>query len=310
MELKDIDLNLLLVFRELLMERSVSGAADQLGLSQPAVSHALKRLRQLTGDDLFIRTPKGMMPTPYAGAMAEPVNQALELLYTTLNQQSEFRPDESRRKFIIGMSDLGEIEFLPRLIAALNEIAPDITISTVRDDRGNLREAMEAGQVDLAIGLLPQLITGFHQQRLFLQRYVCLFRKGHALDKGTMTQREFFTAEHVRVISEGTGHDRADEIIESGTAKRRIRLLVPHFVAIGHIVQTSEMIATVPELYALRYEKPLNLSYAAHPIDLPKVEINLFWHARYHRDPGNQWLRQLIFRLFATSVQGPPEARF
>ncbi|MBC7203648.1 MAG: LysR family transcriptional regulator, partial [Pusillimonas sp.] len=108
MELKDIDLNLLLVFRELLVERSVSGAAERLGLSQPAVSHALKRLRQLTRDDLFIRTLKGMMPTPYASAMAEPVNQALELLYETLNQQSEFRPHESRRKFIIGMSDLGE----------------------------------------------------------------------------------------------------------------------------------------------------------------------------------------------------------
>ena len=309
MELKDVDLNLLLVFRELLVERSVSAAAERLGLSQPAVSHSLKRLRQLTQDDLFIRTPKGMMPTPYASAMAEPVNHALELLYETLNQQSEFRPYESRRKFIIGMSDLGEIEFLPRLMAALDEIAPDITLSTVRDHRGSLREAMEAGQVDLAIGLLPQLITGFHQQRLFLQRYVCMFRKGHALDKGAITRREFFASEHVRVVSEGTGHDRADEIIESGTGKRRIRLLVPHFVAVGHIVQTSDMIATVPELYALRYASPLSLSYVAHPIDLPKVEINLFWHARYHRDPGNQWLRQLIFNLFATSIQGPPEER-
>lgn len=302
MDLKDIDLNLLVIYHHLLMERSVSGAAAKLGLTQPTVSNALKRLRTLLGDELFLRTSRGMEPTPYATQLAEPIAYALSTIHSTLNRQTTFDPSSSDRKFTVGMTDLGEIELLPKLMNLLETIAPHVTLSTVRNNSDSLRNEMEAGHVDLAIGLLPQLKTGFFQQRLFMQSYVCLFRTGHPLDKNKITQRQFFEADHAVVVSAGTGHAQIDEIIESKGPGRRIRLLVPHFVAVGHILTTTDMIATVPELYARRYAEPFHLSYVAHPITLPKIGINLFWHAKYHKEPGNQWLRNTIFNLFSASV--------
>lgn len=305
MDLKDLDLNLLVVFNRLLMERSVSAAADKLGLTQPAVSNALKRLRVLLNDELFLRTTRGMEPTPYALQLAEPIAYALSTIQNTLSHQTVFDPATSDRRFTLAMTDLGEIELLPPLMDRLEALAPGVTVSTVRNSADRLRDDMEAGHVDLAIGLLPQLKTNFFQQRLFMQRYVCLFRRGHALDKRRVTRREFYEADHVVVVSAGTGHAKMDEIIESAEEKRRVRLLVPHFVAIGHILASTDMIATVPERYARRCAEPFGLRYVDHPVELPQIGINLFWHAKFHKEPGNQWLRQLIFELFSTSLNVP-----
>lgn len=306
MELKDIDLNLLVVFNYLLTERSVSGAADKLGLTQPAVSNALKRLRSLTGDELFTRTSRGMEPTPYAHQLAEPVGYALGALHETLNQRASFNPQASQRKFVIAMTDLGEIYLLPRLMNLLERVAPEITISTVRNHHESLRADMEAGHVDLAIGLLPQLKTGFFQQRLFMQRYVCLFRKGHPLDQGAIGRQQFFDSDHVMVVAAGTGHAKIDEIIDGGETKRKVRLLVPHFIALGHILSTTDLVASVPEIYARHYAKPFNLGYVEHPVALPQIGINLFWHARFHKEPGNQWLRRQVFELFSDTESRTP----
>lgn len=261
MNLEDIDLNLLVVYHHLLRERSVSGAAQKLGLTQPTVSNALKRLRTLLGDELFLRTARGMEPTPYATQLHEPIAYALSTIHSALNEQAMFDPLTSDRRFILGMTDLGEIELLPKLMDVLEEAAPRVTLSTAVDNSASLRQEMEAGHVDLAIGLLPDLKTGFFQQRLFMQRYVCLFRKDHPLSKhkGKLTEHQFFEADHVVVVSEGTGHAQMDRIIEGKGRKRRVRLLVPHFVAVGHILATSDMIATVPERYALRYAEPFGL---------------------------------------------------
>lgn len=302
MDLKDIDLNLLVVFNYLLTEGSVSGAAEKLNLSQPAVSNALKRLRSLTGDELFVRTVKGMEPTPYASALAEPISYALGTLHETLNQRASFNPLESQRKFVIAMTDLGEITLLPRLMALLSHSAPHVTISTVRNTHDSLSTDMEAGHVDLAIGLLPQLKTGFFQQRLFMQRYVCLMHRQHPWAGTEISRQQFFESEHVQVISAGTGHDQIDRIIDSGEQKRTVKLMVPHFVAVGHILNHTHLIATVPELYALHYSAPFELAYVRHPVDLPSIGINLFWHAKFHKEPGNQWLRRIIFKLFSETA--------
>ncbi len=304
MDLKDIDLNLLVVFNRLHAEGSVSAAARRLNLTQPTVSNALRRLRALFNDELFVRTSRGMQPTPYAQQLAAPIANALATLENTLAHKTAFEPQSSKKRFTVAMTDLGEIELLPRLMNLLAEIAPGVTVSTVRNNAENLRQEMEAGHVDLAIGLIPQLKAGFFQQRLFMQRYVCLFRQGHALDKDHITRREFFGANHVMVVSAGTGHAQADEIIDRGPQRRRVRLLVPHFVALGDILSTTDMIATVPVLYAKRCARPFGLKYLAHPIALPEIGIHLFWHAKFHKDPDNQWLRQAIFGLFGAQEQG------
>ena len=300
MNLRDIDLNLLVVFNQLLVERRVSKVAEKLGLTQPAVSNALARLRKLLGDELFLRTPRGMQPTPFADELAEPVAYALGMIHGALNQRSSFEPATSQRSFTIGMTDIGEIYFLPKLMDELARVAPGVSVSTVRNAAVNLKDEMEAGHVDLALGLLPQLKGGFFQRRLFRQRYVCLFRKGHRLDKRKISLAEFSAADHVVVVSAGTGHGKVDELLERNAVQRRVRLTVPHFVAVGHILRATDMIATVPEAFAQQVAGAFELVSVAHPAGLPDIAINVFWHAKFHKDPANQWLRGLIFEMHSS----------
>lgn len=303
MELTDLDLNLLVVFNQVLTERSVSKVADKLGVTQSAVSNCLARLRKALGDQLFLRTSHGMEPTPFAEQLAEPVAYVLGTLHSALNQRTTFDPASSQRAFTIGMTDIGEIYTLPPLMDVLERDAPDVSISTVRDTAINLKDEMEAGVVDLAIGLLPQLTAGFFQRRLLRQGYVCLLRKGHRLSNRKLTLKDFSDATHVVVIAAGTGHAKVDELLDRSGVKRRIRLTVPHYVALGHILQRSDMVATVPALLAEKITEPFGLVAVRHPAPLPEIAINLFWHAKYHKDPANQWLRGLIFHLFARDTR-------
>src|SRR6218665_600770 len=167
MELREIDLNLLLVFDRMLAERRVSAVADALGVSQPAISNALARLRKLMGDELFLRTARGWEPTPYALQLAEPVAYAMGALHSALNQKADFDPATSTRQFTVAMTDIGEIYFTPTLMDVLARAAPGVTISTLRNTAVNVRDEMEAGHVDIAVGLLPQLKSGVFQRRLF-----------------------------------------------------------------------------------------------------------------------------------------------
>ena len=299
MELHDIDLNLLVVFDELLRRRRVSAVAEVLGTSQPAISNALNRLRKLLGDELFIRTSKGMVPTPFAENLAEPIGYALGAIHSTLNTTSVFDPATSTRSFTVAMTDIGEIYFLPDLMRKLSEIAPGVTISTVRNYAVNLREEMESGRVDLAIGFLPDLKAGFFQRRLFRQRYVCIFRKGHPFARDGLSRTSFTRAEHVAIVAEGTGHGMVDEMIQRSGITRQLRLRVPHFVAVGHILQTTDMIAVVPEAYAVRTLKPFELEMAVCPVKIPDIAINIVWHGKNNKEPANRWLRQLLFETFS-----------
>lgn len=299
MGLNDIDLNLLVLFDRLLRTRSVSQAAEQLGLSQPAASNALARLRRQFDDPLFVRTPAGMIPTARAQLLAGPLQQALALLDGAITAPPVFVPQASQRRFALGMTDIGEIYFLPSLMKRLAEAAPGASVTTMRLASEALREGLESGRVDLAIGLLPQLQGGFHQRRLFSQRYVCLFRRGHALDRPRLSAAEFAAAEHVSIVAEGTGHGRVDESLARAGVRRRVRLTVPHFVAVGHILRGTDLVATVPQKLAEALCEPFGLAWTALPVRLPPFDVGVFWHARVHKDTANQWLRGLITSSFA-----------
>jgi DNA-binding transcriptional LysR family regulator len=185
------------------------------------------------------------------------------------------------------------------LMRKLSNVAPGVTISTVRNQSINLREEMESGRVDLAIGFLPDLKAGFFQRRLFRQKYVCIFRSGHPLARDGMTLKSFSRAEHVAIVSDGTGHNMVDEVIERAGVARQVRLRVPHFVAVGHILQTTDLIAVVPEAYANRTLKPFGLDVAPCPVKIPDIVINVLWHAKNNREPGNRWMRQVLFEEFS-----------
>ena len=303
MELKDVDLNLLVVFNELLTERRVSAVATKLGLTQPAVSNILNRLRKLLGDELFLRTSRGMEPTPYALQLSEPIAYALSTIHGALNERTMFDPANSERRFTLGLSDIGEVSFLARLVERLDAVSPHVSISTLRSRRQDLADAMEAGSVDVAVGTLLQLPAGFFQRRLFQQRYVCMFRKGHPLDKGGITQQEYCAAQHLVVLPPGSAHAQVSDFIESRGIKRNVRLSVPNYTPVGYILGSanSNLVATVPESYAIRCVEPFGLTYVEHPFHVPQTSVNLFWHAKFHRESGNIWLRQIVVDLFSTS---------
>lgn len=301
MQLRDIDLNLLVILNQLMIDKRVSTAAESLGITQPAVSNALKRLRALFNDELFLRTSHGMVPTPFAQQLAEPIDYALGTIHGALNQQTNFDPATSTRTFTMAVSDIGDIYFLPVLLKEVMKTAPQLRISTVRNTAVSLKENLEIGKVDLAIGLLPQLQGGYFQRLLFKHRYVCMFRRDHPAASQPMTLDLFQSLEHVVVISAGTGHGEVDTILDRAGIVRRVRAVVPHFIAVGPILQSTDLVVTVPERFAMRCAEPFDLVYVPHPAPLPEIAIKLFWHAKYHRDPANRWLRQLLHEKFSDS---------
>ncbi len=304
MDVHGLDLNLLTVFVQIHKDRQVSLAAEHLGLSQPAVSGALKRLRLLLEDEVFIRTSRGMQPTPLADRLLVPIANALSMIHDSLSQQLDFDATSSSRHFVFAMTDIGEISFLPSMINKLRVEAPNLDFSTVRNYSVNLKSEMESGKVDFAIGHFPELQSDFYRRLLFTSGYVCLFRRGHPFEKAINPVEAFMSAEHVRAVSTEIGHGRVDEAMERQGFHRRIRLSVPHIVALADVLESSDLLATVPETFARRSAQHFNLAYLPHPIELPRVEVGLFWHAKYHRDPGNQWMRGIVAELF--QAESPP----
>ncbi|MGJ7459316.1 LysR family transcriptional regulator [Halomonas sp. RA08-2] len=297
--LSEIDINLLVLFDLLYQELNTQRVALLLGITQPAVSHALKRLRRMLDDELFERTSRGLMPTPLATRLHPPVAQALTQLQEALDRPDDFDPATSERVFSLAMTDIGEIVFLPRLIEYLARQAPGIRLSTVRSHNEDLKREMENGRIDLALGLIPQLGAGVYQQGLFVQRYVCLMRKDHPLAGVDFDMDTFRAATHAVVVARGTGHGIVEEQLARAGIARPVRLELPHFAAVPYIVSESDLVVTVTDKFAEAIRKRFDLAVHEHPLPFPDIPINLFWHRRFHQDAGNRWLRGLFFEMFS-----------
>lgn len=295
----EIDLNLLSVFQEVYRERQISSAARKLGLSQSAVSNALARLRRAFGDELFVRTASGMQPTPLATQMAEPIGVAMAQVALALNQRSRFDPATSSRRFVLAMTDVGEIYFMPTLIERCKLLAPLVEISSMRAGSLALKEEMEGGRVDLAVGPFEDISEALYQRQLFRQPYVTMMRKGHPLAKGEMTLARFVKAEHMLVDANESPYDRINALLARAGVGPSVRFRVPHFTAVPYMVATSDLVVTVPQKLAERAALPFGLEWIVPPLELPTLQTNVFWHRRYNQDPGNQWLRGLLAEVFA-----------
>lgn len=298
-EAHDIDLNLLSVFQEVYRERQISSAARRLGLSQSAVSNALARLRRSFGDELFVRTASGMQPTPLASQMAEPIGAAMAQVALALNQRSRFEPATSNRRFVLAMTDVGEVYFMPALIERCRQLAPHVEISSVRVGMLSLKEEMEGGRVDLAVGPFEDVSEALYQRHLFRQPFVAMFRKGHPLGKGELTLARFTAAEHLLVDAADSPYDKVNAALAKAGVGQTTRFRVPHFTAVPYIVSSSDLVVTVPQKLAERAAVPFGLAWAPPPLDLPALQTNIFWHRRFNQDPGNQWLRGLLADVFA-----------
>ena len=300
MNFNDLDLNLLRVFHQLMMGRSASAAAESLDVSQPTISHALKRLRNLLGDELFVRTAHGMQPTILAEQIAEPIAYAIDTIRVATARQLTFDVATAQRTFVIGMIDLGEMYFLPPLLTRFAKEAPGVNVSTVRSNTQGLKEDMETGQIDVSMGLLPRLQGSFFRQRLFRQHFVLAFRKGHPLEHAPAPSlAQMLACQHAVVASSGSGYSTIDRVMESKGIARKVAVTLPNFNAVGQILCETDLVATVPVRMVQMLEDACNVTYAKHPVALPEVSIDISWHARQHRDPANQWLRRTIFDLFS-----------
>jgi len=298
-EPSSIDLNLLSVFQEVYRERQISGAARRLGLTQSAVSNALARLRRTFGDELFVRTAHGMQPTPLAQQMAEPIGAAMAQVALALSQRSRFEPGSSTRRFTLAMTDVGEVYFMPVLIERCRGLAPGVEIASVRANALTLKDDLETGRVDLAIGAFEEVSEAFYQRQLFRQPFVSMFRKGHPLATGSVDLARFVQATHLIVDAAQSPYDRINVLLEKAGVAAQARFRVPHFTAVPYIVSTSDLVVTVPQKLAESAAGPFGLKWIAPPLQLPTLQTNVFWHRRFNHDPGIQWLRGLIADVFA-----------
>jgi DNA-binding transcriptional LysR family regulator len=297
MNVHDLDLNLLRVFDSVLHERGVTAAAARLGLTQPAVSNALARLRAQFGDPLFVRTAGGMDATPFARQLAEPVRQALALLESALAHGPGFDPASSTRAFRFYMSDLGQIEFLPPLIERVRREAPGVRLEAAGLEPDDLAGALAAGALDLAVGFLPELRAPVRRTALFRDPYMCLMRADHPIK--SLTRKTFLNASHVLVSYRG-GHHVIEEVFERAGIAQRIALRVPHFTVVPMVLERTDLILTLPARVARVYEKRGSFKALPPPLAIPPADVGVHWHERFEADPGNRWLRGLVAELFAS----------
>jgi DNA-binding transcriptional LysR family regulator len=304
MNIRNIDLNLLPVFEALMLERSVTRTASRLGLSQPAVSSALRRLREQVGDPLLIRTRTGMRPTLRAEQIFASVSQAFDVIQNAVQTGAAFAPAEARRSFNVMMSDIGEIVYLPRLIRKLQLDAPTIRLSVKRLARPRVHDELASGAIDLAIGWMED-DDGLVRQDLFDETFVGIVRPEHPRIGRRLTLGQFVTEWHLVVGRHDFGSDtylhagdaRVD--LAAATTKRKIAIQVPHFLAVPNIVANTDLICIVPRQLGEVYAEYGQVRIIALPFKSVPFTVSQFWHERFSRDLGNAWLRTTIKDLFA-----------
>jgi DNA-binding transcriptional LysR family regulator len=298
MDISNVDLNLLVVFEALLEHQSVTRAGAAIGLSQPAMSAALAKVRLLFDDPLFVRAGGGVKPTARAEALAEPVRRVLQSVRSEILQKVRFDPRTTTRTFTLVMPDIGEIAFLPRLLARLAAQAPQAGIKTLAMPPPAIERALETGRADLAVGLFPDLTkAGFFQRRLFRNSFICAVAAGHPVPGGQLTLRKYLDASHAIVSPEGRSHDLFERELQRRGCVRRVRLEIPHYLSLPAIIAASDLVATVPRDIGLAFEKLAKLRLLEPPFNV-SFDVKQYWHERAHKDPVNVWLRQMIHELF------------
>ncbi|MEM5318530.1 LysR family transcriptional regulator [Paraburkholderia sp. JHI869] len=294
-----IDLNLLRVFHAILEERNLTVAASRLGLSQPAVSYALGRLRALLEDPLFVRAGNEMQPTSAAQELREPLRQAIAAAEQTLQLMVPFEPSTSTRVFRISMSDIGELAFLPPLCAALQKEAPHVRLCIQSVPPSQIEESLRIGRLDLAIGNLPALLDRTPHCRLFHDDHVCMTRRREGLPEDVLTLEQYLALPHILVGSLESGHYQIEAQFREKHIHRLIALRVPHFTVVPRILARTDWMVTLPR-GAIHLLNP-DEGFAVYdlPADMPVLTVTVHWHADFKDHAANQWLRNLIVRTLS-----------
>jgi DNA-binding transcriptional LysR family regulator len=295
-----LDPRLLRLLDLLYRTRSVTKAAEALGLSQPTLSIWLGQARRRLDDPLFVRTPAGMEPTPRTEALIGTVRAALELLREVVSTRQAFDPASAERTFRICMTDASHVTLLPVLLAHLRTVAPRVRLVAARIDE-QTAQALQSGDADLAIGFVPWLEAGFYQQTLYPQDWVCVAHPRHPSIGKTLTLRRYAEQGHVGIVG-GTGAAILAEAVARARVSRQVMLELPGFLGLAPIVASTDLIATVPRHIGETLAAANGLTVCECPFSIPTFTVKQHWHARLHHDAANQWLRGVCQQLFQSDA--------
>ena len=293
----DIDTRLLQIFYEIYRNASVSKASEHLGIGQPTVSIGLNKLREHFQDPLFVRIGNKMQPTDLSNDIYPLVTEILAKLQSINQYKIAFDPKTSNAEFKISMTDISHLVLLPKLINYLREHAPHIRLNIVPIDM-HTPAHMASGEIDLAIGFLPQLEAGFYQQTLFKQHYIVLASANHPRLKGhRISDAEYRQEMHIDVLATG-GHYVVEHELQKLGVTRNILLKLPSYLGVGLVVKETDAIATIPHYLSRVLLTRGDIKRLELPYDFPEYGVKQHWHARAHTNPQNQWLRRICFELF------------
>ena len=293
MNLSKVDLNLFIVFDAIYTEANLTRAGQIVGITQPAVSNALSRLRETFNDPLFVRTAQGMVPTPMAQNIIGPVRNALALLRTSVQESRIFNPQQANKTFRISMTDLTEAVILPPLFQRLRRLAPAVLIESFLCKRREATKELAAGRLDFAIDAPLNTDPQVRHVKLMQDRYVCALRQGHPLADSKLTLDSYLGMTHIHISSRRNGLWYVDLALGKMGVQRKVALRSQHYLMASQVLQQTDMAMTVPERFARRHQ----LRYHPLPVEVPALETHLYWHESTDQDPANRWMREQITEL-------------
>lgn len=306
MHLSQVDLNLFVVLEAIYREGNITRAGHQLNLTQPAISHALKRLRDLLQDPLFVRQGAHMMPTPFTRNMIGQVREALQILEVNVGQSHNFVPEHTRRNFHLSLWEYLETLILPALLGRLTRASPGMSITTSRVKRRDLETELASGSVDLAIEIPMTTSDRIRQKWLWRSPYVVIAREDHPAIADKLDLETYLEQRHIQVSSRRLGADLIDAELSRRGLRRQVFLRMPHAFAACMVVSKTDMLLTLPERYAQLLNPTLRNRVHLFPLNAPRLEAHLYWHESVENDPANRWLRGEIESILTSARGAPP----
>jgi DNA-binding transcriptional LysR family regulator len=295
---RHLELGLLELFDTISRTSNLTAAGEKLGLSQPAVSRGLARLREIYDDPLFVRQQRGVQPTPFAQQLFEPIASALAILRSTVGKPV-FSPAKEQRCFNLAMSDIGERYFMTRLVRHLSHAAPKVTVRVLSPDRASLLAGLASGDIDMGLGYFPDLGKQVRVKRLFKERFTYVARKGHPRVSQRMEIEDLRQLQHVVANPPGTQHAAT---VQRVLGARRIQAPISHelhsFLCVGPLISETDLVSVVPLNLAKLVAEHLHLQIVQPPVRFPGFDVSMVWHQRYDREAGRMWLRAVFSELF------------
>ncbi|HUH86427.1 MAG TPA: LysR family transcriptional regulator [Pusillimonas sp.] len=300
------DLNLLRVLLAIHETGSVTAAAQRLGISQPAASAALGRLRRALGDPLFVRRGLNMHATPLAQGILGKTREVIDIIDHDILAPPTFDPAGYTGEVVLCLSEIGEVVLLPALYRSLRKRAPGLVIKTISLGPEELDQAMHDGRVDMAIGYFPDLTSAdIYQQRLFSHVLACMVRQGHPVKGSRMTLAQFRQAEHLLVRDGSRTMEMYEQHILSQGIQRKVGLRMSHYMSVPGLVEESDLVVVLPRIIAEQFARSAALRVLEPPAGIPHYDLKQYWHRRYHHDPRIAWLRKAAFEIFEGYLQMP-----